>query len=70
MDDKYWKDHKGRKVEIQSMSDKWLNNIRKKVKNKDLKKPIIKEIERRGRKRNMRKNNTYAEHQRKNHQQV
>ena len=28
---RFWTDHKGRKVEISTMSDKWLNNIRKKV---------------------------------------
>lgn len=48
---RYWTDHKGRKVEIHTMSDKWLNNIRNKVKDKELKQPIIDEIKRRQLKR-------------------
>jgi hypothetical protein len=48
---RYWTDHKGRKVEIPTMSDKWLNNIRKKTKDKELKQPILDEIKRRKLKR-------------------
>ena len=48
---RYWTDHKGRKIEISTMSDKWLNNIRKKMKNKELKQPILDEIKRRKLKR-------------------
>jgi len=48
---RFWTDHKGRKVEISTMSDKWLNNIRKKVKDKELKQPILDEIKRRKLKR-------------------
>jgi hypothetical protein len=44
---RYWTDQKGRKVEISTMSDKWLNNIRKKIKDKELKQPILDEIKRR-----------------------
>ena len=42
-DDKHfsWTDRKGRKVKITTMSDKWLNNIRKKVKDEKLKQPIL-----------------------------
>jgi hypothetical protein len=47
IDSGYWKDQKGRKVKISTMSDKWLNNIRKKIKDKELKQPIIDEIKRR-----------------------
>lgn len=45
----WWIDHKGRKVEIKSMSSKWLNNIRKKFRGKDRQKikPIMDEIKRR-----------------------
>lgn len=48
---RYWTDHKGQKVEISTMSDKWLNNIRKKIKDKKLKQPILDEIKRRKMKR-------------------
>ena len=48
---RFWTDYKGRKVEISTMSDKWLNNIRKKVKDKKLKQPILDEIKRRKLKR-------------------
>ena len=48
---RFWTDHKGRKVEISTMSDKWLNNIRKKIKDKELKQPILDEIKRRKLKR-------------------
>jgi hypothetical protein len=44
---RYWTDQKGRKVEISTISDKWLNNIRKKIKDKELKQPILDEIKRR-----------------------
>jgi hypothetical protein len=47
----YWTDHKGREVEISTMSDRWLNNIRKKIKDKELKQPILDEIKRRKLKR-------------------
>lgn len=49
----YWTDKKGRKVLITSMSDKWLNNIRKKIKDYDIKKPILDEIKRRKKKRRL-----------------
>ena len=48
---RYWADHKGRKVEISTMSNKWLINIRKKIKDKELKQPILDEIKRRKLKR-------------------
>ena len=48
---RYWIDHKGREIEISTMSDKWLNNIRKKIKDKELKQPILDEIKRRKLKR-------------------
>ena len=47
-----WTDKKGRQVEIHTMSDKWLNNIRKKFKGTDKVKPILAEINRRKIKRN------------------
>lgn len=47
-----WVDNKGRVVEIHTMSDKWLNNTRKKFKNTDRIKPILAEIKRRRQKRN------------------
>ena len=47
----YWTDHKGREVEISTMSDGWLNSIRKKIKDKELKQPILDEIKRRKLKR-------------------
>lgn len=50
---RFWTDYKGRKVEISTMSDKWLNNIRKKIKDKDLKQPILDEIKRRKFNRNI-----------------
>lgn len=44
-----WKDAKGREVSIVSMSDYWLNNIRKMFigKNRDKIQPIMNEIKRR-----------------------
>lgn len=42
-----WIDHKGRAVLIHTMSNRWLNNIRKKYKGKSFIKPIIDEIKRR-----------------------
>lgn len=47
--DPTWTDHKGRTVIIKSMSDRWLNNIRKKWtgERRKLIKPIIDEIKRR-----------------------
>jgi len=44
-----WTDNKGRKVVISSMSDYWLNNIRKMFKGEDMQKiqPIMNEIKRR-----------------------
>lgn len=42
-----WTDPKGRQVEIRTMSNRWLNNIRKKFKGTDKVKPIIAEIKRR-----------------------
>jgi hypothetical protein len=47
----YWTDQKGRNIQICTMSDKWLNNIRKKIKDVELKKPILEEIKRRRKKR-------------------
>ena len=48
---RYWIDKKGRKINISTMTDKWLNNIRKKIKDKELKQPILDEIKRRKLKR-------------------
>lgn len=46
--DGYYTDRKGRKVKIMSMSDRWLNNIRKYFKDDhDMIKPIMDEIRRR-----------------------
>ena len=42
-----WIDGKGRKIMIHTMSNRWLNNIRKYTKNKEVKDKIIKEIKRR-----------------------
>ena len=47
-----WTDNKGRQVEIHTMSDRWLNNIRKKFKGTEKVKPILAEIKRRKLKRN------------------
>lgn len=47
-----WTDNKGRVVEIHTMSDRWLNNIRKKFKGTEKVKPILAEIKRRKLKRN------------------
>lgn len=50
-----WIDNKGRKVDIKTMSDKWLNNIKKnKSISKEKKQEIINEIKRR---KNIRSNN-------------
>jgi len=46
-------DNKGRQVEIHTMSDRWLNNIRKKFKKTEKVKPILAEIKRRKLKRNV-----------------
>ena len=48
-DIKYWTDHKGRSIQIHTMSDKWLNNIRKRFSGADRDKiqPVIDEIKRR-----------------------
>lgn len=48
-----WVDSKGREVTIMSMSDYWLNNIRKKYKDNDSVniQPILSEIKRRKEKR-------------------
>lgn len=48
-----WIDNKGRQVEIHTMSDRWLNNIRKKFKKTEKVKPILAEIKRRKLKRNV-----------------
>jgi hypothetical protein len=47
--EKLWTDSNGRKVQITSMSDFWLNNIRKRFKGQDRKRiqPIMDEIKRR-----------------------
>jgi len=42
-----WVDKKGRVVDIQFMSNRWLNNIRKKFKGTDKVEPIINELKRR-----------------------
>lgn len=47
-----WTDNTGRQVEIHTMSDRWLNNIRKKFKGTEKVKPILSEIKRRKLKRN------------------
>lgn len=48
-----WIDHKGREIKIHTMSDKWLNNIRKKFRGEDRYKIklIMNEIKRRRLKR-------------------
>ncbi len=46
-----WTDHKGRTVVIATMSDRWLNNIRKKFKGQAFIKPVTDEIQRRKQKR-------------------
>lgn len=48
-----WTDNKGRQVEIHTMSDRWLNNIRKKFKGTEKVKPILAEIKRRKLKRDV-----------------
>ena len=52
MDTVYWKDQKGREIAIHTMSDKWLNNIRKKYRDNKIADPIRNEIKRRKLKRN------------------
>lgn len=47
-----WTDNKGRQIEVHTMSDRWLNNIRKKFKGTEKVKPILAEIKRRKMKRN------------------
>lgn len=47
-----WIDNKGRQVEMHTMSDRWLNNIRKKFKGTEKAEPILAEIKRRKLKRN------------------
>lgn len=47
-----WLDNKGRAIEVHTMSDRWLNNIRKKFKGTEKVKPILAEIKRRKLKRN------------------
>ncbi len=47
-----WIDNKGRQIEIHTMSDRWLNNIRKKFKGTEKVEPILTEIKRRKLKRN------------------
>jgi hypothetical protein len=42
-----WTDNKGRNIEICTMSDRWLNNIRKKFSGTEKAKPVIDEIKRR-----------------------
>ena len=44
---KIWIDSKGKHIEIHTMSNNWLNNIRKKFRGEDKIKPIILEIKRR-----------------------
>lgn len=47
MENIYWIDNKGRNILINTMSNRWLNNIRKKFKNKEKIQPILDEIKRR-----------------------
>ncbi len=47
-----WTDKKGRVIEVHTMSNRWLNNIRKKYRGADIAKPIIKELKRRKNLRN------------------
>lgn len=44
---KYWIDHKGRKILIHTMSNRWLINIKRKFKGSPIADPIIEEIKRR-----------------------
>ena len=56
----YWIDKKGRKLEIKSISDKHLNNIRKMFREengRDKIAPIMEEIKRRKNKRKSKSNN-------------
>ena len=46
-DTNVWVDNKGRTIEINTMSIKWLNNIRKKFSGTEKVKPILNEIKRR-----------------------
>lgn len=47
LQDAIWIDGKGRKIAIYTMSNKWLNNIKKKVKDPVKVAPVLSEIERR-----------------------
>ena len=48
MESLIWKDHKGREIQIHTMTNKWLNNIRKYLPlNNPTRIEIIKEIKRR-----------------------
>lgn len=47
LQDAVWIDQKGRKVAIYTMSNKWLNNIKQKVKDPVKVAPVLSEIERR-----------------------
>lgn len=42
-----WRDNKGRLIDITTMSDRWLNNIRKSVKDKSKKQAVLDELKRR-----------------------
>ncbi len=42
-----WVDYRGRRIEVHTMSDRWLNNIRKKFKGTKKAKTIVAEIKRR-----------------------
>ena len=51
MDKLYWKDGKGREIEISTMSNKWLNNIRKSLPLSDIRRiDIVNELKRRRKK--------------------
>ena len=45
--DEIWVDHKGRHIQIHTMSYRWLNNIVKKYRNTEKVKPFIAELKRR-----------------------
>ena len=61
--EEYWIDKKGRSIKVMSMSDRWLNNIRKYFRNdRDKIKPIMDEIKRRKKLRSGRSNRLTKHH--------
>ena len=61
--EEYWIDKKGRSIKVMSMSDRWLNNIRKYFRNdRDKIKPIMAEIKRRKKLRSGRSNRLTKHH--------